>query len=258
MPLKIRKSTEKSDKPFTLNILIYGNPGVGKTTFAANAEKALVADAESGTKMLGVNGVTCDVAEVSTWDDVKELYEAAVKDDTYKTIVLDPLGEIVDKLLTKLKQEGYSNGKDGLTLAGWGVAKERFRAMIRAFRDADKDVVLVAHSNEKRDEEGSVVRPKLPASLDEDVCAMMDAVGYMTPYHVEKDKTVRRIYFSPHQRFYAKSRGNVLPEYVDNSSFRELKAHAEADPLIARYYHVLQKAEANDAKFMKELEDTRT
>lgn len=222
--LNVMKTSELKASP-RVNALVYGPPGSGKTTFACGTEKVLIGDVEGGAVFLGLHGIEADYARIEKWADLEELYQLA-KSGKYETVVIDPLGELLDKLLTQLKTEGYGQGKGDnvvLTLPGWGVAKDRFKAAIRRFRDLDVNLVLVAHTSEKKDEEQTYVRPKLQASLDEDVCAMMHVVGYLKPVAGPDKKQVRRLYLSPSEKYYAKDRIGVLPSHMDDAKFSDIR-----------------------------------
>ena len=70
-----------------------------KTTFAASAPKALILDFENGSKYLGSRGISADVVRMDSWlttDDKKDLMNL-LKD--HDTIIIDPLGEAMDKLI---------------------------------------------------------------------------------------------------------------------------------------------------------------
>ena len=220
MSLQILSSDQLQHSPPKINLLVYGMPGVGKTSFAARTEDVLIADVEHGAKLLGLHGIKADVATISKWEDMQELY-AALQGGKYKTVVIDPIGELLDKLLTSLKVTHGTKGGEALSLQGWGLAKERFRSMIRAFRDLDVNVVLVAHSSEKKEEDMLHVRPKLQANLDEDVCAMMDIVGYLKIVTQDKQK-IRRLFTQPTDKYYAKDRSGLLPEFIDDPSFDKM------------------------------------
>jgi phage nucleotide-binding protein len=221
--IKANDEVPASENIVKLNVLIYGHPGVGKTTFAARSSKVLIADAENGTTMLRLNGIKkADVAKVETWEDIDEIYKLA-KSGQYEVVVIDPIGELLDKLLTSLKKTHGSKDGQSLSIGGWGVAKEKFRFAMRSFRDLGVHVVLVAHTSEKKEEETLLVRPKLQANLDEDICAMMDVVGYL---RVAKDPTTketkRRLYVAPNDKYYGKDRSGTLPEYLDEPTFDKL------------------------------------
>lgn len=222
--LEIKKTQDVKIEP-SINMLVYGPPGVGKTTFACGTDKVLIGDVEGGAVFLGMHGVAADYACISKWSDIDELYKAA-KDGGYKTVVIDPLGELLDKLIAQLKTEGYGQGRgDNMTLAlqGWGIAKDRFKSAIRRFRDLNINLVLVAHSSEKKDEELTTVRPKLQASLDEDVCSMMHIVGFMKNVTGKDKVTTRRLFLNPTEKYYAKDRIGLLPPFMDNAKFEDVR-----------------------------------
>jgi hypothetical protein len=222
--MEVKKTLDAKVEP-AINMVVYGGPGVGKTSFAAGTEKVLIGDAEGGAVFLGLHGIEADYVSLGKWSDLDELYKLA-KDGGYKTVVLDPLGELLDKLIAQLKTEGYGTGRGDnvvLSLPGWGVAKDRFKAMVRKFRDLSCNLVLVAHSNEKKDEEMTTVRPKLQASLDEDVCAMVHVVGFMKSVAGPDKKPVRRLFLHPTEKYYAKDRLGVLPPHLDNAKFDDVR-----------------------------------
>ena len=232
-------------------MLVYGHPGVGKTSFASSTEKCLVGDVENGATFLGLHGIDADVVHISAWDDITELFNLA-KSGKYETVVIDPIGELLEKLIDKLKQEGYGQGKGdslSLSLQGWGVAKERFKKAMRMFRDLDMNIVLIAHSMEKKEEDMVIVRPKLQANLEEDVSAMMHVVGYIKMVNDGKQK-VRRLFLQPTDKYYAKDRIGLLPEHIDNATFKQIK-----DMVINnKAFQSIIKGEKSLDNFVKDLE----
>lgn len=249
MALKITKSTDTKQEP-SIRMLVYGQPGVGKTTLAVSGKNAIIADAEGGTNMLGSRGIEVDIAQIHTWEDIEELYAMLSKDKKYDTVVVDPLGELLDKLIAYLKKSGFSTASGGLSLPGWGAAKDKFRGMLRAFRDLGVDLVCVAHTTEKTDDDLVITRPKLMARLEEDVCAMMDVVGYMQTLQQEDGTIVHRTNFTPTQKFYAKDRSGKLPDYVDDATFPELRDTILKGALIS----VERNNEKNEEKFLEDME----
>lgn len=243
------KETGPEETQTKLKVLVYGHPGVGKTTFAASGPGTLLVDVENGAGLLGLRGIKVDRTRIKTWSEMQEVLEFC-KTKKWQTVAIDPIGELLDKLLQELKLSGYGANKgDSLSLQGWGVAKEKFRKMLRDFRDLDMNVVLVAHSSEKKEEEALLVRPKLQASLDEDVCGMMDVVGYMKMDRVEK-KNVRRLYVQPTEKYYAKDRTGALPEFVENATLPMLLEKVAAQPNL---HNMNVEAEKNLNEFEKGL-----
>lgn len=191
-------------------MVVYGMGGVGKTTFASSFPKPLMLDFENGAKYLGERGINMDVAVFKTWlttDDKKQLREA-LKD--YETIVIDPIGEAMDKLIedtNTINTKGSRRMDGALTMQGWGIAKKEMKNFIKFLRDTGKHVVIVAHVAETEEEGRLVKRPAIATSIKMELVNMVDIVGYMrihgegedqkriievggsTEYVVKKDRT---------------------------------------------------------------------
>ncbi len=88
--------------------IVYGPPGVGKTTFGANAGKPLIIDCENGAAH-----VTCDrTPYLSDWPAIQQWLDAlAAGGHEYGTVVIDS----VDWLLRRVEE--HVSGVDG-TVAG--------------------------------------------------------------------------------------------------------------------------------------------
>ena len=95
--LKVQPAGER---PQVLNMLVYGDPGVGKTVLAGSASQVeamspvLFIDVEGGTMSLRNRYPDVEVVRVSSWSDMTSLYNDIANTDSYKTIVLDSLTEI--------------------------------------------------------------------------------------------------------------------------------------------------------------------
>jgi hypothetical protein len=248
MALEIVK-TEEMGLP-KLNVLVYGHPGVGKTTFAAISKDVLLADVEGGANFLSLRGIKVDTVRIQKWADLEDLYKM-VKEGKWKTVAIDPIGELLDKLIEELKATGYCDSKGAsMTIQGWGVAKDKFKKMIRRFRDLDVNLILVAHSAEKKTEESLIVRPKLQASLEEDVCAMMNLVGYLKVEKGSDKKLKRRLLCQPTDCYYAKDRTGTLPESIEDPTFDKVQEIVHTNPHFLKSAQHEQKM--ND--FEKELD----
>lgn len=228
MPLKILKTASREFKP-KVNMLVYGHGGVGKTSFAATAPRPVFADCEGGTMYFGRRGIDVDVARIQTWRDMEEFY-LLVKNSDYETVIIDPANEALEKLITQLKENPtLVNKTDGLTLQGWGVAKDRMRSFLKAIRDLDKHVIIVAHVDEKQDEGQTLKkRPKLQANLSQELIDMMDIVAYMQTIRGD-DGTVRRILrVQPDSdSFEAKDRTATLGEIIEPDFKKIIEAVVE-------------------------------
>ncbi len=197
-------------------MMVYGNGGVGKTTFASTAPKPLLIDCENGSKYFGMRGIEVDVAKISEWSDLNGVFEIA-KSGEYETIIIDPIGELMEKLKMYMVKTGdkklvQSDGSP--SMAGWGWLKDKMRGTIKLLRDSGVNLILVAHVDEKPDEDKIIKRPMLMTKLSDEVVNMVDIVGYMTVLNQE-DEEKRIIMVDPaSDKYIAKDRTGQLGKYI--------------------------------------------
>src|SRR3990167_11388695 len=98
--MKLINTSDSMARPSVV-ALVYGEGGVGKTTFAATAPKPLLVDCENGAKYFGLRGIEVDVAKVSQWSDMEGLFDIA-KSGPYAPIIIDPLGDLMAPLKRSL------------------------------------------------------------------------------------------------------------------------------------------------------------
>jgi phage nucleotide-binding protein len=214
--MKLFNTQDAQFKPSVV-MLVYGEGGVGKTTFTSTAPKPILADCEGGAKYFGLRGISMDVAPIEKWSDMKEFLEFA-KSPNYDTVVIDPIGELMDKLKTFMVAQNDTKlvQRDGSpTAAGWGWLKQTMRNYLKVLRDSGKHVILVAHLEEGKDEDRLVKRPKVQTKLSDEIVNMVDIVGYMTVVQQEGE-TKRVIIVDPgNDKYTAKDRTGQLGKYIE-------------------------------------------
>lgn len=212
--MKITKSDDPQAKP-SIIMLVYGNGGVGKSTFASTAPKPLLVDCENGSKYFGLRGIKMDIAHISTWSDMQGIFDVA-KSGEYETIVIDPIGELMEKLKNFMvaKADRKLVQSDGSpSMAGWGWLKDTMRSTLKIIRDSGVNLLIVAHVDEK-DVEGTLVkRPKIMTKISEELIAFVDVVGYMQAVTIEGE-TKRLIRVQPSETYEAKDRTEQLGAMV--------------------------------------------
>ena len=127
--------------------LLFGMPGVGKSTIASQADSPLFVDYDRGIKQLRVDRVPGP----SSWSDVMGLFrELAVEKHKYKTIAIDtidPLEELAVQHVCKVgRKESLADFGYG---DGYAALKNEWRLMLSALDAvADKGITicLLAHS----------------------------------------------------------------------------------------------------------------
>lgn len=216
--MKVFNSLEPTEKPSIL-MVVYGEGGVGKTTFAATAPRPIIADCENGSKYFGLRGIESDVALIEKWDDMQEFMEIALT-DKYDTVVIDPIGELMEKLIAYMRNKADSKfvQRDGNpTMADWGWLKSTMRNFLKTMRDSGKHIVIVAHVQEKDDEGRMIKRPMIATRLSEELVNLVDIVGYMTTANDnETGETKRLIIVDPaSDKYVAKDRTGRLGRYIE-------------------------------------------
>ena len=198
-------------------MILYGRGGVGKTTFAASAPKPLLIDFENGSKFLGERGFSCSVVRMKEWfthDDLLQLKEVL---PNFDTVILDPIGEAMEKLINSKALDGkkFRQSDGTLSMAGWGEAKKQMKSLVKWLRDSGKNVILVAHVAEGKDGENTTYRIQIATKLSDELPTMVDIISYMG---VRKNSDGKKevILYTPAQggNFDSKDRTGRLPEVI--------------------------------------------
>lgn len=216
-----------------LNLLIYGDPGAGKTYLCGTAEDhkltapILFFDVEGGTTTLR-HREDISVVRVKTydelWNGISKIHQLPTI--PFKTIIVDSLTELQKVDISNLTKKSAANNSnldpDVPSMREWGKSGNRIRAVVRRLRDMPCHTILTALAQTKRDTDGSVsTMPDLPGKLAADIPGFIDIVAYLY-VDVEKGETERRLLTSPTKRYMAKDRTGSLGKVVVNPTFPEL------------------------------------
>ena len=189
----------------TIKVLVYGQPGCGKSTIALSAPSPVLLDFDGGVQR--VNGAfQCPTLQVESWDEVIE----AMKEDLseFQTIVIDTAGKMLDYMSAFIiKNDSKMAQRDGsLSLKGYGVRKTMFVNFLKQCAMLGKNLIFVAHEREDKDGDIRIVRPEIGGSSAGDLIKELDLVGYMQMIGTE-----RTVSWSPTEKFYAKNTCNLPP-----------------------------------------------
>ena len=244
----IKRPSELSVKD-TLSVLIYGQPGIGKTTFGVSAPDAVLFDYDGGVQR--INGAhQVPTLQPTSWEDTNlALQEIQNEMPEIKTIVIDTVGKMLDYMSAYIiKTDPKMAMRDGsLSLKGYGVRKQMFVNFIKQLALMGKNVVFIAHEREERRGEETFKRPEIGGSSANDLIKELDLVGYM--YAVGKERVIT---FDPAEYYYAKNTCNLpaaikLPVVVDESG--KGSSNVAFSNIVAQYKVAQEKRQDTTARY---------
>lgn len=144
-----------NDKKFS--VILYGSPGVGKTTLALSAPKPVLIDFDRGISRVKAYHRRPTIV-CSTYEEVlKDIASPEIAD--FETIVIDTGGSFVNFLQDWAMRDNpaVNRQKNGaLSLKGFGAVKQEFLRFTNMLRDTmNKNVIYVFHSDEQKDKDGN-------------------------------------------------------------------------------------------------------
>ena len=244
----IKRPSELSVKA-TLSVLIYGQPGIGKTTFGVSAPDAVLFDYDGGVQR--INGAhQVPTLQPTSWEDTNlALQEIQNEMPEVKTIVIDTVGKMLDYMSAYIiKTDPKMAMRDGsLSLKGYGVRKQMFVNFIKQLALMGKNVVFIAHEREERRGEETFKRPEIGGSSANDLIKELDLVGYM--YAVGKERVIT---FDPAEYYYAKNTCNLpaaikLPVVVDEQG--KGTSNVAFSNIVAQYKMAQEKRQDTTARY---------
>lgn len=205
----IKMPSEIEVKP-AITVLLYGEPGIGKTTTGCSAPNAVLFDFDGGVQR--INGAhRIPTVQVHSWQEALDALDEVAKElpDT-QSIVIDTAGKMLDFMSAHIIAGGERGmiNKDGtLSLKGYGVRKQMFIDFNFRVTHMGKNVIYIAHEREEKRGEETVKRPEIGGSSANDLIKELDLVGYMRA--TGKKRTIT---FDPDEKWYAKNTCNLPTE----------------------------------------------
>lgn len=235
-----------SDRIRYLNMLVYGDYGVGKTTLGGTATRVesmrdiIVLDAEAGDLSLaGMEGVDvirvknyrmasqveaflrehCKYRDEDNVDKLKELeallkgvdIKTIKKPRKYQTVIIDTLSEVETFCMYQLLGITAATSLDEETaVAEWPEFRRNFNMIqrfCRTFRDLPMNVLMMCQQQYVQNEQKQMLySPSMTGKLSGAIQGFFDVVGFMTIVKGEEGKPLRRLFVQPIDRFAAKNR----------------------------------------------------
>lgn len=231
------KITSVADTALPLKLLVYGDPGVGKTTLAASAnqhpkmEGTLFLNVEGG--MLSVRGTgvksTDQVSSVAEAEELMMMLARGAKElEGIQTVVIDSGTELQTLDLAQIAaheaRKKTDRSIDVLHMQDYGLSTRRMSRIFRSFRDLPQHVIVTALVKRIVPEGASkpaLVQPSFTAKLSTSVCGYMDMVWFM-----QRQGEDRMVLTQESMPYVAKTRGNrfaaKIGQVVKNPDLSEL------------------------------------
>ena len=243
-PFKLVSAGKVESKPL-INLLIYGDFGVGKTLLSSTAQDVpemrdvLYIEADGGDKIINDREDITEVKFVREYSTVARIYEflsrhcyfrnrndrenlikleSMFRDEPvtepklFNTVVIDSLTEVQQYCMHQIlgiKMEDWRLDAEPVKPVGddWGTDITMIRGMIRKFKDLPLNTIFICSRKDNQDEVKRVYRtPQLPGQLANLVQGFLDFVGYYISAIGDDKQVHRRIYFTPSRTYQAKNR----------------------------------------------------
>lgn len=189
-------------------MIIYGPPGIGKTTLAlsdgANGANSLLIDVERGVGR--VNAVHRMNASVLTADRYENLQEDLHTPEAAQAenIIIDTCGSMVDFIKDwafRTKPEAKTKAGTWNNMKGHGFVKSEIESVTNYIKTVmHKNVIYIFHSDEKADKDGNPIqRLRCEGSFRNTVWTGIDFGCYIQMFGNQ-----RVACFTPEQEYFAK------------------------------------------------------
>lgn len=199
--------TEPTQVNFDLanqNIYIYGEPGVGKSTFCSHFEKPLFLATEDRHKHLSLY-----LKKITDWKMfLSTCADIAGGKHNYKTVVIDTIDNLYPLCRAYVYEKiGIDHEADLGYGKGWDLVRGEFFRTLKKLSMLPYGLVLIGHSEmeEVKTRTGSIQRavPGMPDKVRKELVAMMDFV-FFAHMILTKEGEKRVLRLSPSENAVAK------------------------------------------------------
>jgi hypothetical protein len=213
-----------------INLLIYGDNGVGKTPLIATSPKCLILSADpNGTA--SAYGSGCDVVDITDWDVMEDVHEDARNGaigKRYEWIWLDSVSGFQDVGLEHIMRELVAikeHRKIHLPDKGeFGANMNRIKLWTRWMADLPINFGMTAYPVQTEDEEGNAVfMPYIQGKgMPQTISGYMSVIGFMEVVDV-KGEPKKVLNFQKRDLYYARDRYGALPARMGDPTIPKIQ-----------------------------------
>jgi phage nucleotide-binding protein len=258
----IKKPNELTTSKIKLKGLIYGQPGIGKTSLALSAPKPLLIDFDNGLRRVAKQYQT-DSVQIESYQNLLDiLTQEGISG--YETIVIDTLGKMIDKMALWLADSNpkvnQANGQ--LSMQGWGFIVKEFKRLLQLLENQNRSFIFIAHEKEEKVGDEVIKRPDVAGSSVKELVKDLDFMGYMS---IKGGK--RTIDLAPNEAYYAKNSLGLdsfleykpligINNFLSTAIFDAYQEKLRNDDKLAKEYDILiqnLKTKINNIKDLDQL-----
>lgn len=172
-------------------VLVYGQPGTWKTTFASSFSKPLFAATEIGyTFIPGIKAV-----DISSWYMFTDLVEQLKKPEVraeYDTIVIDTVKLLADMCIKYICNKNSVSALSDIPWGGgWNQYKDALSSTFNLIAQLGYGIVFISHSKDKTDEDSEQLvasSPNTDRQTSDIMYSLSDFVFYVRKEESEDGK----------------------------------------------------------------------
>jgi len=185
-----------------VQVLLYGSPGVRKSSFSFTAPNPILFDFDNGMRRVDAKyrGQYLSFDQINTWEKLVEIRPEDLKE--FDTIIFDPIGKLMSICTAFVAAQNVKNRMSSgvLTQTGWGTLGMTMRNWLAPFKASGKNIVSISHDKEEKDGDNLIKRPDIAGQLRGQIMSDADFIGYMM---VSGGQNM--VCFSPSDNWYGKN-----------------------------------------------------
>lgn len=199
-----------------LVVVIYGRPGIGKTSLAFTANDPMLLDFDGG---LARSVKRKKAVQFQHWADVQQfISEGRMAMVRGGTVIIDTAKSMLDDFIGSHVISDPANRKKagGISQTGFGAMKEEFAWFLRETQKYQVDVVFIAHAVLKGEGQQAMTVPAMTGGSFDILLNKADLIGFM-----ETRNNRRILDFNPADRHIGKNCAEFAPIDIPHFSATE-------------------------------------